>query len=457
MSQLGEQLPAIQLLETAPTSAPRGEVKTLKTDRPHLYELDVIRTLTALAVVGVHVAAFSLVLAHTRAEQLAQYAAVSVLHFTREIFLAITAFVMVYGYAHRPISAQSFWRKRGVAVLLPYVAWSVFYDWQTKPSLPPVLWTLRLLYDLLAGNASFQLYYILLTLEFYLILPWFLNWIQRVGRRPWRLLGASFLLQLLLLVLDYHYLQSPAFAATELGKIWTGVQDRFLPLYQFYIILGGLAALYLPQVRAFLRRYGIWTVPALVITTGLLVGNLVYQAQVTGEGMLYGASVFQPTMVFFSLAVAAFLFWIAGRWALGRAPRRPSGWRFWQTLSLTTFGIYLIHAYLLDLALADVVPRLPAGWPEPLEIVWLWGLVAGGTLALCLVFLRVPLLCRLIGHAGVARRDPVAVGDSPRAGWTRATAWGKAGPELQRQLSWLLPDRGQRPAMGERDQATTIP
>src|SRR5215831_14118706 len=159
--------------------AESGGLVRRQRQQSHLYELDVVRGVTALAVVGVHVTAFTIILANTPADQLLQNAAVSALHFTREIFIAITAFVMVYVYAGRPFSAKTFWRKRGIGVLIPYLVWSVFYDLVTKPALPPLQWLLRIVGEILVGGASFQLYYILLTLEFYLVLPWFLSFMAR--------------------------------------------------------------------------------------------------------------------------------------------------------------------------------------------------------------------------------------------------------------------------------------
>lgn len=75
--------------------------------RGRLYEIDAIRAVTAICVVGVHAVSFTVILAHTNAGQLAQNAVVSALHFTREIFIAITAFVMVYGYVNRPFHAKN--------------------------------------------------------------------------------------------------------------------------------------------------------------------------------------------------------------------------------------------------------------------------------------------------------------------------------------------------------------
>jgi hypothetical protein len=371
----------------------------------HLYELDVVRGVTALAVVGVHVTAFTIILANTPADQLLQNAAVSALHFTREIFIAITAFVMVYVYAGRPFSAKTFWRKRGIGVLIPYVVWSVFYDVVTKPALPPLQWLLRIVGEILVGGASFQLYYILLTLEFYLVLPWFLSFMARAGKRPWRLLGISFAVQVVVLALDYHFVQSGPLSTGALGQNLLAGQDRFLPLYQLYMVAGGLAAMYRTQVQAFLRAHGAWMFAALALALALLWGNLVYQADVTHAGMTYGIAVFQPAMAVYGLAVSAFLYWVTSRWAASRAPGPPRGHQFWLVLSNASFGIYLMHAYLLDLALKYLVPHLPGHGPAALQVGLVWALVAGGTVALCVLWLYVPGLSRLIGRPCALRPD----------------------------------------------------
>jgi probable poly-beta-1,6-N-acetyl-D-glucosamine export protein len=380
------------------SSPAEAAVGTASQGRSHLYEIDVVRALTALCVVGVHVLAFTTILAYTSTGILIQSGIESALHFTREIFLAITAFVMVYGYAGRPFSGRTFWRKRGLGVLLPYIIWSVFYEFVQQSKLPPLQWTIHLAQDLLTGSASFQLYYILLTLEFYLILPWFLRWIQKAGCHPWRLLGISLALQILLLAVDYRYVQVEPFATSPIGTFINLNQTRFLPAYQFYIVIGGLAALYMSEIRAFMLRYGGWTIMALAISLSLLVGNMVYQVRVAHETAHYGISVFQPLMPLYAFAVSAFLYWIAYRWAVSRAPLPPKGRRAWKLLSDTSFGIYLMHAYILNQAMVYLVPSLPDRWLEPLRVALTWLVVCGLTVLLCSILLWLPLLSRLIGR-----------------------------------------------------------
>src|SRR5262249_39092693 len=150
-------------------------------------------------------------------------------------------------------STSAFWKKRGLGVVLPYLVWSIFYEFaQPQSPLPAGQWTLRTLGDLVTGSASFQLYYILLTIELYLVLPWFLTFIKRASQRPWLLLGCSLALQVILMVFDYRYIQVAPFNKSPLGIFINLNQPRFLPFYQFYVVLGGVAALKITQIRAFL-------------------------------------------------------------------------------------------------------------------------------------------------------------------------------------------------------------
>ncbi|MGH2515895.1 MAG: acyltransferase family protein, partial [Ktedonobacterales bacterium] len=176
--------------------------------RPYLYEIDPIRAMTALGVVGVHVAAYAMFLNNTTLGSEIQNGAVTALHFTREIFLTITAFVLVYGYRGKPFSTKTFWRKRGYGVLLPYILWSIFYCFASLPHQQLGTFALTSLNNILTGNAYYQLYFIMLTLEFYLILPALLWFLDRYGHHPWRILGVSFALQLVMMYFDYHYVQT---------------------------------------------------------------------------------------------------------------------------------------------------------------------------------------------------------------------------------------------------------
>jgi probable poly-beta-1,6-N-acetyl-D-glucosamine export protein len=95
--------------------------------RPFVYELNPLRATTALVVVAVHVLAFTAALNSTALGLQLQNALVVAVHYTREMFMFVTAFALVYVYYGKPFSATRFWKRRMIGVLLPYCIWSIFY------------------------------------------------------------------------------------------------------------------------------------------------------------------------------------------------------------------------------------------------------------------------------------------------------------------------------------------
>jgi hypothetical protein len=114
----------------------KGIIQTPKASK-HLYEVDVIRAVTALCVIGVHVLAFALLGTTGPTGEFLRYDVKSSLHFTREIFLSISAFVLVMVYGRRTLSAKTFWKKRGrgptVCTCLQY-AGQVAFCWTWSPA-----------------------------------------------------------------------------------------------------------------------------------------------------------------------------------------------------------------------------------------------------------------------------------------------------------------------------------
>ncbi|HEU0001802.1 MAG TPA: acyltransferase [Ktedonobacteraceae bacterium] len=380
-----------------------------QTKRPHIYELDPLRACTAFSVIAVHVLAFTVLLNHTELSTLIHYAFIEAFHFTREVFLFVTAFALVYVYGGKAFPFKQFWKKRGIGTLLPYVAWSIIYVLvNTQVRTPEVLFQTSLV-DILTGNASYQLYYILLTLQFYLIFPLFLLFLRRCARHPWIVLAISFVLQLLLFYFDFHALQGNSSHLSPFWQFFLEYQDRFVLMYQFYFVLGGLTALYFQQIKAFLLSHGKLVTGVFVASLAALWIHFTLQVRVFGEFAGYAVSVLQPVMVIYSLAIILFALWLACRWAMktGRE-KRPRGARFWRTLSDASFGVYLVHALILSALLRWVVPAMPEIWSVAARVVLIWLITAGGSAIISILLLNIPIASRLVGRAGPQKKDRVS-------------------------------------------------
>jgi acyltransferase-like protein len=97
------------------TSGSRGS-------RGHVPSADVVRVLTFACVIAVHTLSTTHRLDDPRADGL-----VMALHFTREAFFVLTAFVLMHRYSAAPPRTGGFWRRRFLLVGVPYVAWSAVY------------------------------------------------------------------------------------------------------------------------------------------------------------------------------------------------------------------------------------------------------------------------------------------------------------------------------------------
>jgi peptidoglycan/LPS O-acetylase OafA/YrhL len=392
-------------------------MKPASQGRPYLHELDRLRVVTALSVIAVHVFGMTMFLDKTPFAFEAQNAFVSIFHFTREVFMFVTAFALVYVYYGKPFSWKHFWKRRGIGVVLPYTFWTFVYFWvndyllSTNRPGSPLSIVQGLAWDLLTGNASYQLYYILLTIQFYLLFPLFMAFLRRVERHPWLVLGVSFVLEFGIL----YALQSNLQARFLPGQVASWVdqfKDSFVLTYQFFFILGGMVALYLENVRAFLLRHSKLVAGSMVVALAALAIHYVFATRIQHESVTTAAGVLQPVMVLYGTAVIFFFYWIAYR-QVSRASRPTSlRWqRIWHNLSDAAFGMYLVHPLILG-ALVGLVMLAFMSWPAVVLLVLFWALTAAGSIASSLLLLRTPVLSRLVGRERKTPQKPSLEGKS---------------------------------------------
>ncbi len=393
-------------IETKSVQAPSVQTKRRN---PYVYALDPIRVITALAVLSVHVIGFSAVMNSSDLGREIQLGAGSALHFTREVFMFTTAFVLVYTYAGANFNLTTYLRKRGITVLVPYLFWSVVYvafnAWLSQTSLSAPRFAITTVKDVLTGNASYQLYYILLTLQFYAIFPLLLRLLPWIRRYMRRVLTISLAVEMVVLALDFVFVENmhaPSVFPNGWGTRIDFYLHRFVLAYQFYFLLGIVAALHFDRVSAFLLAHGREIVAAFVLVLAAFWFNFAFSVGVGHNSPDYAVAVLQPAMVPYSLVILAFFGYLACRWAPpsrnGEAPVKPRGAQTWHTLADTTFGIYLVHPLFLTPALVFVAPALPSALPVPLRVVILLVPVAALSVGLSLLLLKTPGLSGLVGR-----------------------------------------------------------
>jgi peptidoglycan/LPS O-acetylase OafA/YrhL len=370
---------------------------------PHLYEVDVLRILTFLCVIAVHT------ISNTAAQtDVPLYGFLTLVHFTREVFFALTAFVLVYSYLNRPKPMRNFLPRRFLLVGVPYVAWSVIYEVARHIRTPNGSigdLIVRTGGDILTGNAWYHLYFLLVTMQVYLLVPVIL-WLVRVTRKhPWVVLAVSFMLQL---ALTGAYMYFPA-----ITNGFSDFQTQAFFSYQFFIISGAVAAdhrdQFLPWVRSHRRIIG-------VIVAGCAVAILAVFGIQSAHGISLSRSStpLQPIMMVWSVAVALG-FLAIGTWY---ADRRKPGSVLAKALdagSDRSFGVFLAHPLFIWLLLWMGDGWLAATVPRP-WLTWVtYLLVIIGSLALTELARRSWLSMPLTGRKYLRRRSKTSRSEISRS------------------------------------------
>ncbi len=331
-----------------------------------------------------------------------------VLHFTREAFFFLTGFVLVHAQRDRALDVRRFWSRRLRLIGVPYLVWSVLY-WAYGLWLDPrPAGTAAgdLVWGVLGGHAAFHLYFLLVSIQIYLAFPLLLRLVRAARTAPWALAAGALAYELVVM----WWLHDVAPTGGAPG--WLAEKAYvLLPTYLFWVLLGMLGAQHLEAAQARLVARQGRAVALGVLAVALSVGWYAWRVASGETAADSGASaVLQPVMVLDSLGVIALLAVASCRWATARLGR-PTAARVLAWCSSASFGVYLVHALVLDrvLALGLHGPR-PALLPQPWASLAAWLLTLAGSVVVVAVLRRTPASLPLTGRGRPARRcsDTVA-------------------------------------------------
>lgn len=276
------------------------------------------------------------------------------LHFAVPAFMFLSATLLTASLLKR-FDARTYFTRRVVRGGWPYLLWSVLYAlwyvWteQRPPEVltDPAKWTFYLLY----GKASYHLYFLLVALEAYFILPLLLPLARRKPGIPLVFL-VGLVVQLGLFLLNRHVLKFQFPASTIL---W----------YMLPVLLG-------VGVGANLRTFPDWWRRHWWLLVGLML--LAYAAYLpTSLANLRGEKVdallYSVKSWLFTSLTALNLLGLSFVWHQSRA-RMLSGLK----LLLTMLGTVSLQVYLIHPAIQQWLERsYPPGSVQPLTQVTLYG------------------------------------------------------------------------------------
>jgi peptidoglycan/LPS O-acetylase OafA/YrhL len=358
--------------------------------RPYLRQIDLVRIAPMVGVVTVHTVSST-----QPAASVAAGALLTVLHVNRELFFLVTAFVLAYSApaAGAPFAAGSFWRRRYPLVIAPYVAWTLIYWFLIAgpPLLPPGPALGRLGYYLLTGY--WQLYFLLVTMQIYLIFP-LLLWAAR-RTHPWH--GHILLVSLALQVVYTLLLRYPPTSLPLPLQTWFTYPQIELPSYQFYAVAGVLAAEHFDKVSAWLRT-NTWLVLVCIVAAAAGAEAVFLFDVAQGRSPVFAAGVFQPAMPLLATATLAGLY-LAGNWLVRTQPADGRLWRAVSGAARASFGVYLAHVLALTVVVqTDLLAAVGLSTPSALRTLLALALTLAATGMLVEILGRTPLSAVLTGR-----------------------------------------------------------
>jgi len=313
--------------------------------KQHIYALEYIRGISMLGVIGIHTGAYSLTNPQVNVHLFALLEIFT--RFSVPIFFFVSAFGL---FLQQDLSAKfdysAFMLRRLRTVLIPYLVWSILYmTHYTIISGDTLFWLPPLLFEyLFFGLASYQLYFLVILLWFYTLMPLWRWIVQQSLAHPVRNLGILLLLQI---AFNYYssYLLEFHFANYYLNIAIQHRLSYWVLHYTFIFVLGAICAVKYTAFQAALERYRSQLSIFFVMTLGgmlLFYYDLLYVAGYTPEQAVNIDHQLSPIGVLYTLSATLFWFMLFNRQNIPQGIAAVLG-----RLGEHSYMVYLIHPLVM--------------------------------------------------------------------------------------------------------------
>ncbi|WP_163969600.1 acyltransferase [Oceanobacillus halotolerans] len=354
--------------------------------KKQIKEINITRAIAILGVLLVHVTSFPVSVYDTSSSVYGVYNFSNIFFkFGTPTFIFLSSFVLFYSYYHRPLNKSlitNFYKKRLLYIIMPYVIFSLIYYMYNAPYYTTVMsnseMTIDFLKKLATGEVFAHLYFVFISIQFYVLFPVLLYFFKRFKGLVKHAVWIGILVQWLFVLINHYYL-----GLTNKGSISFS--------YFSYYFLGIYAGIYYDQIIDFLTikkhelmktRFGLltlliwssWLIASLAHvyvwyttrTTGAWAPNLIYE-------LLWNVHTYLSAIILLQVSYVIY--------------RRLSNSFVNVLIHLGTysFGVYLVHLLILNLY-ERLIP--PFGTPLLYHIKY----IAGFIVTLMISWLIVSLL-----------------------------------------------------------------
>ncbi|KGR78421.1 acyltransferase [Ureibacillus sinduriensis] len=304
--------------------------------KERLNEITIVRAIAILGVLLVHSTSFITVELPTASRSYAFYNFLNTFFkYGTPTFIFLSSFVLFYNYTNREITKKmlfNFYKKRFVFVVIPYLIFSIiyfaltvhlYYDYGLLEAM--IIFTKKVL----TGKAYTHLYFVFISIQFYLIFPLVLFLVQKYKWVSRYSLLIGLVIQWTFVLLNHFY-----FNITFKGSISLS--------YMSYYFLGIYLGVYLEQFKTFLNTNKRYILSALWLVSGFYY---VYAMYLTREGLAtYDSMVYELLWNAFTYFAAIFYFGFA---FIIYEKINSKIREVLLYLGDISFGVYLIHPLFL--------------------------------------------------------------------------------------------------------------
>ncbi|HVB52197.1 MAG TPA: acyltransferase [Acidimicrobiales bacterium] len=306
-----------------------------------LENVDAMRPFSQAAVIATHALIFFAPLGVSMTVN----SALLLTRFSRESFFFISALVLTYTYLEaRPFNLGHFWKRRLILTGLPYLAWTIIYYVfiSAKPVSnfpfyqPPFHYLISPsgLHEFLTllVTGYYQLYFIVVLFEFYVIFPLLLAWLRRARRWHVHIMVGAMLWQIFYDESIRHHFFPVAIG----GKLET----RLILSYPIYLLGGMIVALNYRAFHRWMLRNAKVVLGLTVVAAALAVGlNYVTGSSFLTTNLAPNSDVLAPLAILYN-AGAVLCLYLLGVYLVDRHSSARTRSLVAST-SKASYGIYL--------------------------------------------------------------------------------------------------------------------
>lgn len=307
--------------------------------------IEYIRGISMLGVVGIHTGAYSLTNPLVNVHLFALFDIVT--RFSVPIFFFVSAFGLFFNHKlEESLDYLNFMQRRLRTVLLPYLSWSLLYMLHyTLISGDSLIWHPALLLKyFIFGLASYQLYFLVILLWFYVLMPCWRSALRYIITNPFRNLAILLAIQI---AFNYYssYVLHPTFSSHYLNLAIEYRLSYWVIHYVFIFLLGAICALKYQDFLLLLDRYRCSIITFFSLTlAGMLLFYyyLLYHLGYSPEQAVNTAHQLSPIGVFYTFAASLFWFLLFRKNDLSKTVKN-----ILNQLGKHSYMVYLVHPFVM--------------------------------------------------------------------------------------------------------------